>query len=271
MFKTIIVGVDFSDYSKVVVKQAQLLSQLWDAELVLVHAVHQPVEYTPYMYMAFPNVLTPEDYQKRIKKTYNFKGSLKSIVVKIAPPSAVIQDVAEHSEEPLIVAGHTSQSRFEDFFFGSTAQALALTSKVPVWIHRGTKVVKPRKVLIPHDLSKKANAALDIVQELSLKTPISYEAFYVKEKPFPVLEYKSNFLFERKLLDQIQDKIQNILKDYPKISFKTSKGHITSQLVKRTKKFDLLVMARHNPTGLFSKSETISLLTKVKTPIMIIP
>src|SRR3989338_6265468 len=177
-FKTIVVGVDFSPYSKLVVKQAKLLSQLCNTKLVLVHAIHDPVEYSPSLYMSFPNLISEKSYEERIKKMYEIRNSSAKIIAKRGTPASLLQETARKFSKPLIVVGHKGQSKIVDFFFGSTAQILALKSKIPVWIHRGNKVIKPAKVLIPHDLSLESNHAIDIVKKLSLTTPLTYEVFH---------------------------------------------------------------------------------------------
>lgn len=268
-FKTIVVGVDFSPYSKLVVKQAKLLSQLWNTKLVLVHAIHDPVEYSPSLYMSFPNLISEKSYEERIKKMYEIRNSLVKIIAKRGTPASLLQETARKFPKSLIVAGHKGQSKIADFFFGSTAQILALKSKIPVWIHRGNKVIKPAKVLVPHDLSLQSNHAIDIVKKLSLATPLTYEVFHVREKVFPVLDYKTYLSLNQRLIKKTQTKISNLLKSYPQLPFMATDGEVTEKLVKRTKKFDLLIMAHHNPTGLFSKSETANLMKQVKTPIIV--
>ena len=268
-FKTIVVGVDFSLYSKIVVKQAKLLSEMWNTKLVLVHAIHDPVEYSPSLYMSFPNLISEKSYIEQVKKVYEIKNSAVKIIAKRGTPAWLIEESARKYSSPLIVAGYKGQSKIADFFFGSTAQMLAIKSKIPVWIHRGNKIIKPEKVLIPHDLSQQANHAIDIVKKMSLTSPGNYEVFYVGQKEFPVLNYRTDVARNRRLQKRIQTKIANLLKDYPQVSFVTATGEVTDKIVKRTKKFDLLVMAHHNPTGLFSKSETAELMKKVKTPVLV--
>ena len=268
-FKTIIVGVDFSPYSKMVVKQAKYLCKLWRTNLVLVHAIHDPVEYSPSLYMSFPNLISEQSYEERMKKLYSIKRASERVIAKRGTPAALLMESAKKFPKPMIMAGHKGQSKMADFFFGSTAQMLALNSEVPVWIQRGTKLVKPLKVLIPHDLSEQANHSIDVVKKLSLAGPLSYEVFFVKEKPFPVLDYKTYLSLDQKLNGQNQVKIGKVLAHYPKLRIVTANGAVTEKIVKRTSKFDLMILTHHKPTGLFSKSETAELLRKVKTPVMV--
>ena len=269
-FKTIIVGVDFSDYSQLVVKQARLLCKLWKTNLVLVHVIHDSIDYSPSLYLSFPNQLTLENYEALVRKTYKVAAKSESVMAVRGVVSDQLLMVAAQNPQPLIVAGYKGSSKIAEFFFGSTAQTLVLRSKYPVWIQRGSKVVSPAKVLIPHDLSLEANHSIDILKNLSLTTPLSYEVFFVRETPFSVLDFELYAEMERRLLDQNAAKMRHLLKEYPKVAVVTSKGEVTSKVAKRAKKFDLLIMAHNNPAGLFSKSQTVELLKKVKTPVLVV-
>ena len=268
-FKTIIVGVDFSSYSKTVVSQAKLLCKLWKTRLVLVHAIHDPVEYSPSLYMSFPNLISEKSYEERIMKLYAVKSTSVKVVARRGTPAALLIEIAGKYPKPLIMAGHRGYSPMAEFFFGSTAQLLALKSPVAVWIHRGSKIVRPQRVLIPHDLSEKANLSIDIVKQLELASPLSYEVLFVKEKAFPVLDYKTYLAIDRRITRQNQLKLGNIFKRYPHLPFVATNGEVSEKIVKRTAKFDLLIMTHHNPAGFFKKSETAELLKKVKTPMLV--
>lgn len=268
-FKTIVVGVDFSPYSKIVVNQAKLLAKLWRTKLVLVHAIHDPVEYSPSLYMTFPNVISEKSYEERIKKFYATSTAMK-VIARRGTPAALIVETAEKFPKPLIMAGHKGQSKMADFFFGSTAQILALKSKIPVWIQRGDKVIKPNRILIPHDLSSQANHSIDVVKKLALASPISYEVYFVNEKPFPVLDYKTYLTLERRKLQENTKRIGDMLKSYPNLPFVAVNGDVSEKVVKRTGKFDLMVLAHHNRPRFFTKSETAELLKKVKTPVIVV-
>lgn len=270
VFKTIVVGVDFSDYSKLVVRQAQLLSQIWKTKLVLVHAIHDPVVYSPSLYMSFPNVMTEKSYEERIKKIYDLQGSKIKIRAQRGTPTDLILSVARQFSDPLVVVGHRGHHKIAKFFFGSTSQNLALKAKIPVWIHRGSKLVKPHRILIPHDLSTQANLSIDIIKKLALAYPMSYEVFYVQEKALPVLDYETYKDAQQKILKKTQIQAQNLFKKYPHLPFVTADGEISNKILKKTKNFDLLVMAQHNPKGWLSKSETADLLNLVEKPILVV-
>lgn len=270
-FKTIIVGVDFSAYSKIVVKQAKLLCKLWNTKLVLVHAMTEPVSYQPTLYSPPVAIFfDPKHYKRRILKTYAIDESEVEIFTEPDVPSSLLKSVAETYPQCLVMVGSVGMSGLTRLIFGSTAQSMALSTKFPVWIHRGEKVINPKKIMIPHDLTAKSNRSLDLLKQLNLMEPSSAEIFYVQDQVFPVLDYKNYVKLQNKVLTETSDKISQVLKNYRAIPIQTRSGDVTEKILKRTRKFDLLIMTHHGPSGFFSVSQTAELLKKIKTPVLIV-
>lgn len=270
-FKTIIVGVDFSDYSKLVFRQAKLLAKLWKTKIVLVHAMSEPVEYAPTLYTSFPNFFDPAHTKRRLLKTYAVNAKEVEIYAESEVPSRLLMQVAEKYPQCLVMIGSIGMSSFTRLFFGSTAQNMALQTKFPVWIHRGQKTVKPDRIMIPHDLTAKSNKSLDLLQQLSLLQPVKAEIFYVKDQVFPVLDYKEYVRMQSKLTLDTLNKMRQVLKNYRSIPIAVREGEVIEKILRRTSKFDLLVMTHYHSGGFFAKSTTAELLKKIKTPVLIVP
>ncbi|MBC7467028.1 MAG: universal stress protein [Bdellovibrio sp.] len=269
-FENIIVGVDFSPYSKIVYEQAKKLSQLWDAQLIVVHAVHDPLVFEPMFFLPIDAPMTEGEYQKRIKKFYGIKGNKIKVIAEHGNTAELMRILCMKYRYALIVAGFKGGSPIAEFFFGGTAQSLIHTSKVPLWLHRGTKVITPKRVLIPHDLSNESNRSIDLFKRLLLNQPKDYEVMFVREKPFPVLNYDLYKMTEKKMLKDEQSKIQYLLGKYPKLPFYTTTGSVTEKIVKRTSRFDLILMTHHNEGDLFAREEAIRLLKKSNIPLLIV-
>lgn len=268
--KTIVVGVDFSEYSKIVVKQANLLSKLWKTNLVLVHAVQDPVQYAPAIYVPFPNLLPLESYESEIMKFYKITSKAVKLVAVRGVPSDCLIQIAKKQDQPMIMVGYKGNRPIAEFFFGSTAQSLVFKAKMPVWIQRGRKVMIPKKVLVPHDLSLEANESIDMVKEISEASPLKYEVFFVQERPYPVMNYTAFTLAEMHNLNVSVAKIRRLKRNYPNLSVKAEKGNLTTKVQKQAKNFDLLVMSHHNPKRFFGGSETVNLLQHVNKPALIV-
>lgn len=269
--QTLVVGIDFSDYSKLVVRQAKYLAKKWQTQIVLVYAMSEPITYEPTLYAAYANFYDPEHFKRRIYKTYSVTSQEVTVVCEHDVPSALLARVAAKFAQPLIMVGSVGMSGFTRLIFGSTAQNLALQSKCPVWIHRGDRIINPLRVMIPHDLTSQSNRSLDLLQKLSLLQPSTAEIFYVKDQVFPVLDYKEYMKRKNQVEQATTDKISQVLKNYKSIPLVTREGGVPDKVLRRTRKFDLVVMTHHHSTGLFSKSMTVELLKKIKTPMLIVP
>ena len=202
---------------------------------------------------------------------YDIKGKNSTeVIAKRGIPSETIIQVANEYPNSMIMAGYKGVRPLAEMFFGSTAQSLVFNSKHPIWIHRGNKVIKPEKVLVPHDLSLESNRAIDVLRDLSLTSPIRYEVFFVDDHAFPVLDYKTYSQKEKKHIDETFAKIKHLKGEYPDLPFVTAKGNITNKIVKKARNFDMLMMAHHNPSGLFTGRETVDILKHVNKPALIV-
>src|SRR5690348_5761595 len=94
-FQTIIVGVDFSGYSKTVVKQATLLAKEQGAELVFVHAQNIISGELPYTY----SDLEDEFIKPLTAKVHSFYK-----IKDLAPNSKVIIKIGRANDSLISVA-----------------------------------------------------------------------------------------------------------------------------------------------------------------------
>lgn len=269
-FQTIVVGVDFSDYSKIVMKQAQKLALLWKAKLVVVHALNEPVDYTPTLYVEVRKSLGPHYYKDKIKTFYKLKSAPFELVVDFSSPERLIRMTAKKFPRSLIVAGYKGHSLLREFLFGSTARRLVLNARTPVWIHRGKYVIEPRRILIPHDLSVQANRSIDLFKKLNLFNPMTYQVYFVREAPFPVLDYTLYKKIEKEQLLENQKRMKSLFAKYPRLSFQTSSGELTEKLVQKTSQFDLILISHRHSSEFYSRSETLQLMRKSPVPLLVI-
>ncbi len=269
VFETIIVGVDFSPYSKIVVKQAIKLSQLWKAKLAFVHAYNEPFEFAPSLYVPLRKPLSAASYVDRIKKTYGLNNLQADFFADHWTPGRLIRAKAKKYRRPLIMVGYKAHGTLMEAFFGSTAQNLALKSKTPVWIQRGKKIIDPSRILIPHDLSKESNRSINFIKKLKMVSPLSYLVFFVRGRPFPVLDYQIYKKMDHENVVRAHKRIKLLLAKYPKLPFVSSTGDVTEKIVRKTKDFDLIVMS-HHPVAFYSASETRHLIKNSKVPILVL-
>ena len=272
-FQTIVVGVDFSPYSKIVVKQALALAKGHSAHLVFVNSVNN----TSFMAGEVPLL----DIEKEIIKPltheiitfYKLKDLApgSKVVVNLGRPANGIIDVAKDFQTPLIVVGHKGKSTpMGRFFLGSSAEQLALHSPFPVWIHRGDSVKIPNKILLPCDYSSRATASLEAAKCLKGSKP-KYEFFHVTQHPLPVLDAVQWKMALRafKLKENTRQRLFH--EKFPRVPLVKRAGDPAPLIMKESKKFDLIAMTPHNREGLFSGfgSVTAKVVRAGDTPILI--
>ncbi len=272
-FKTIVVGVDFSDYSKIVAKQAIKLAELYHAKLAFVHSI-SPVFYTPDVRMYYD---VAKDIVKPLEEeVVSFYGLDKlsetpKVHIALSTPSALINRVAGIYPNSLIVVGHRGLSKLGRFFLGSNSESLALSAVRPVWIHRGNVVRIPRKILLPSDYSSRSKASLKVAQTFANGRKPSLEFFHAQGAPVPVLDIDRY----QRLLETFNKSETNKRKRFkslfPRVPFKTVTGDVVSSILDESKKFDLIAIAPHNRKGIFSRfgSVTGKLVRAGDTPILV--
>jgi nucleotide-binding universal stress UspA family protein len=274
MFKNIVVGVDFSDYSKIVVKQAVKLAEFYQAKLIVVHSISSML-YTNDVRMYY-------DIQKDIVKpmeeeVYSFYGLDKlsekpKVYVSLSTPGALINSVAGSYKNSLILVGHRGQSKLGRFFLGSNAEYLALSAERPVWIHRGNSVGIPKKILLPSDFSPRTKTSLKIAEGFRNGSKPTLEFFHAHQGPTPVLDIKKYQKLWNAYAVSETNKRRRFQKLFPSVPFKAVDGDVAASILSESKSFDLIAMAPHNRKGLFSKlgSVTSKVVRTGETPVLVI-
>lgn len=272
-FKNIIVGVDFSDYSKIVVKQAIKLAEYYEAKLVLVHSISTAL-YTADVRMYYDitnDIVKPMEDEVISFYSLDELDEKPKVFVAMSTPTALINSVAESYRNSLIVVGHRGQSKLGRFFLGSNAESLALSAVRPVWIHRGNAVRVPRKILLPSDFSPRSKASLKVAQSFANGKKPALEFFHAQGMPEPILDIGRY----QKLLAGFNavesDKRKRFKALFPKVPFKTVTGDVISSILDESKKFDLIAIAPHNRKGMFARfgSVTGKLVRTGDTPILV--
>ncbi len=277
-FQTIVVGVDFSTYSKIVVKQASQMAKEYKAQLILVHTLNS----ASFMSGQFPFVDLEDEFiqplTKEVISFYKLKNLIAEmkleakVVVNIGRPAEGIIAIAKQQDHPLIVVGHKGKSTFMGrFFIGSTAEQLALHSPFPVWIHRGNDVKFPKKILLPCDFSKRSTTSLAAAQSLNGLPKTKYEFFHVIQEPLPVLDINQWKQRMNEIKRQESAHQREFRKRFPQIPLKSVTGEAAPLIAKESKKFDLIAMAPHSREGLFAGfgSVTAKVVRSGDTPVLI--
>jgi nucleotide-binding universal stress UspA family protein len=246
-FKTIVVGLDFSAYSKKVLDQAVRLGKYYGAPVVAVHAFTDP-----FAYMDVPSVnrlpvsVNRLSIGKELDNAYDLKEKGIDVFVVEGSSALGIIKAARKFKNPLIVVGHRGQSAIERFFLGSTAEALALTAPFPVWIHRGNKTSTPKRILVPHDLRRVSDAGLTTAMRFANGKAPRVEALYVHRDPLPNLYYDAWLLNYNNLVHRAKKALAALKSEFPKTKLASAKGDVVKNILKKEREFDLIVMRPHS-------------------------
>ncbi len=266
---SIVVGIDFSDYSRIVVKEAKELSKKFKLPLVFVY-VYEDINL--YRTKKTDQTKITHSLENKIRTDYALNNKEK-VVVRLGLADKEILAIAKNEKNPMLVIGHKGSHAIARFFIGSVAEKLAATSPYPVWIHRGEKIVLPKRILTPSDLSKKSEKTMIKLDALNKTFGSRIEIYHIFLEPFPILDYESWGAIYADMKEEEKSKVTTFKKKFSNL--KTTIGYkpIAECVLDRAKKFDLIALSAHGS----SKSQTAfgSVATKIvragNKPVLIIP
>lgn len=267
---TIIVGVDFSEYSNLVVKEAKQLAGSLSLPLVFVHSrddgtLHKYYTKTELSHMS-------DLLETKVRNQYTLDISEK-VIIRYGRPEKEIISVARKEKNPMIMVGHQSGRLIAKFFLGSVAEALASTSPFPLWIHRGKKVLMPKKILIPSDLSKRSENTINEVKNLKRAFHSEFEIFHVLPHPSPLLDYKIWSTVNSEMKKEDTQKIRAFKRKFPNLKTVRARGPIIDTINLRSKSFDLIAITPHSRAQARNAFQGISskIVRSGETPVLIVP
>ena len=134
----IMVPIDFSDHAEPVIEWATHLASAHDAELLLLHAYHLPVEF-----QQLEGAYLPQDFWESVKtealenlETYatgiRESGVAVRVIVCEGYPATVIEDEAIEQRADLIVIGTHGLSGLKHMLLGSIAERVVQKAPCPV-------------------------------------------------------------------------------------------------------------------------------------------
>ena len=136
--RRVLVPVDFSDHAEPVIEWASHLAQEHDAEILLLHAYHLPVEF-----QQLEGAYLPQDFWESVKaeaennlEQYAVKirkaGIQVTVLVHEGYPATVIEDEAVEQQADLIVIGTHGLSGLKHMLLGSIAERVVQKAPCPV-------------------------------------------------------------------------------------------------------------------------------------------
>lgn len=138
-FKTILFATDFSESSDYAFQYAFALAKKFDARLLLMHVINEPVDlrgfYVPHISFEKLEEEIEEGAKKMMEKfcrthIHDF-ANYETLIVPGIPYDEVIKKASENSAD-LIVLGTHGRTGLDHVLFGSTAEKIVRKSPVPV-------------------------------------------------------------------------------------------------------------------------------------------
>lgn len=273
LFETIVVGVDFSKYSKIVLRQAQLLSQQLHSKLVVVYA-----DWLEWQ-MPSPEVFLPippadlDEIEMNVQEFYHIQDTERiSIKVLHGTIPEMVLEVASRYPSPLIVVGSQGKGAISRFILGSNAEAIALKSPYPVWVHRGNKIVPLKKVLVPTDLSEASHQQIETLKSWCQRLPLSLNYLFVKPEIVPTLHYPTY----KATASKLETNINTMIKKFKRATFKapliTMTSNNPSDVIRRAgENFDVIAMNPHDRGGFIERfgRVTAKVIRLAENPVLV--
>lgn len=267
--RTLIVGVDLSAYSKLVVREAKQLSAQLRLPLVYVFA-YEDVDLYQEQSVNFDRAKIAKFYEEKIRSKYRVEKRQK-VIIRFGRAEKEILAVAKKEKSPLIVVGHTSGHYVARFFLGSVAEELAATTSFPLWIHRGEKVLLPKKILVPSDLSSLSHKAINEIEKFRVGFKADVEIYHVLTEPFPSLDYEAWLAVETAIKNADDKKMKSFKKRHPSLKLVRSRGIVAQSIRNRSKKFDLVAVSpRPQSKSLFGRL-TGKIVRSGNVPVLVLP
>jgi len=252
-FKNILVGVDFSSYSKIVVKQALRLARQFKADVTLVHAAAFPMSFDADYTMMRNATVDLESIGNSLRKFYHVDAQSKiRIVVKEGDPADIVLGVAKKLASPLILVGSQGQGTLSRFLVGSDAENIALKSPYPVWVHRGRKTVPLHKIVVPTDLSVGSQTLMKKLKNWNIGKNISLKYLFVRPASVPMINYPQYREAMDKIRDDLSKTLQYFKKQGPQIPLITAVGNTAEKITQIGHRYDVIAMNPRHHSGFLS-------------------
>lgn len=218
-----------------------------------------------------------EIVRQNIEKVKSFYGLSNEMPVEISMdgPFEGISKAAKKASVAMVILGVHSgiKSAAQHFFLGSTAERLALVTKKPLFLLKGTKISHLQRVLVPSDWSARTLKAQKELVALGVSTE-QMTFLHVRTPPPPILDY-TGWQMAEVALEKVYDVEKGkFSKKNPQ--FKIQEVHAASvdgEVSRRAQEFDLVAIKPRKKSGLLSQigSVTLRISKTCPTSLLILP
>ncbi|WP_457601250.1 universal stress protein [Hydrogenivirga sp.] len=287
----VLVPVDFSDITNVVLRVVKSIVQAHGGEVVLFHAV------SPAIYIPYPESLTVDvidikvlqeieetkkkEAEEKLKGLADFlKPVASKLVVDVGDPRDLVLEAEERENPDLLVIGSHKKGLVEKILIGSTAEKIVKHAKKPVLVIKGSEPTFTRKVLIAYDFSKTAEKTLGFALKFLKPFKVSIEILHIDEPiDIPVIEKIGRAIYE-KYREEKRNYVDKLKERVSSEGFEVSASFVSGrnpaeaivEHVKADPDVELVVMGSRGLSGLkriLLGSTSSEVFKKVDIPILI--
>lgn len=274
--KTIIVPIDFSEYSEYALNAAAILAKKHKADILVLHmlelsTMHAYGEETQKAHMEkalFYVELAEKKFVEFLKKDY-LEGITVTTIIRHFKVFSELGEVAEENNADLIVMGSKGSSGLSEFFIGSNTEKVVRNSEIPVLVIKSKPVNwDVKKVVFATDFSEEATPSFLTATKLLDSLGAEVQLLYVN---VPGDGFKSTDEMEwaaDNFLQQAEGNLDRI-NDVHYIADKNAEKGILKYAHKVNA--DIIAITTHGRTGLarfFEGSISEDLANRADFPIM---
>ncbi len=266
---TILVPIDFSEFSSNALNYAISLAEKFQSKLTLLHAVvlfeddvneeERLQEYEELVRRREKNI--DAHMKTNLQKAHQKGIAVESIILRsVSAADAILEYLNEHSFD-LIVMGTHGRTGLKHIFLGSVAEKVVRLAPVPVLsVHRSVQKFDLSKLVVPIDFSIYSKNAAENAISLAKNFGAQVKFIHVVEKDihpsFYAAGVESIFQIDTSLQERVIQNMKGFLEEQitSKIDseFIVKEGRAHREIVEyaQQEKADLIVISTHGLTGL---------------------
>jgi nucleotide-binding universal stress UspA family protein len=299
--KKVLFTTDFSELSDHALPYAIKMAKIYDAELIMLHAVtiydndpNDPDYHFPYLqtYCEEATKSADDRFQVCYEKAGDSGVSIrKALVQGISPHAAILEFIKDEGDVGLICMSTHGRSGLKHVLLGSVAENVIRYSPCPVLVVKQTEheFIDPetheahiRKILFPYDFSEESREPLEMVRSIGAMDRAEVLVMHAIDVEIPPVYYTSGVTSILQLDPELNDRVEaKMKKELGKslegfsVRYMVSEGRAVDRIreAAEEEKVDLIVMgsAGSHGVGDFLFGSTSSrVIQKAVCPVLVV-
>ena len=299
--KKVLFPTDFSELANHALPYAIKMAKIFDAELVMLHAVtlyehdpNDPEHHFPSLqaYCEEVSKFADSDLQVCIEELGEAGVRVRKEVVQgISPHAAILEFIKDEVDIGLIVMSTHGRSGLKHVLLGSVAENVIRYSPCPVlvvkqpeheFIDPETGEVHIRKILFPLDFSDESVAPLDLLKDIAEMANSEIIAFHAVDVEIPPIYYTSGVTSILQLDPKLNERVSRKMKDLIgnklmglNVRYEVDEGRamILIREMASNEQIDLIVMGSRGSHGIgdfLFGSTAARVIQKAVCPVLIV-